>query len=382
MKPGSVICLLALPLLAGCQTPVIQHAPEYSNDLVAEGRRIIAKSPTKDKNLWRLRVALLALKQNRFTEAHELFNAAMPSAGAILKSDSSTRKAQRLFSAERSKGFHGEPYERTMGWFYQGVLYWMNGEPDNARACFRTAQLMDALAEKNEFRADWILLDYLDGMVTAKLGDDGSSAFNRAQAHAGDSVLPKYNPNANVMFFLQFGFGPVKKSGGDVGEEIIYDGGFSTARSARIQVGSRSVIAPIFDDLTYQAATRGGRAMDAILARKAVIKKTGDTVGDIATIPGIILTDSEKTRDVGLGLLGVGLAGKAVGGSAQPQADTRTWNNLPQYLSFAALKLPLGQHKAVIEFLDATGNVLPNQQKNVTLTVQPNRDAVVFVADR
>ena len=41
MKPGSVICLLALPLLASCQTPVIQHAPEYSNDLVSEGKRII-----------------------------------------------------------------------------------------------------------------------------------------------------------------------------------------------------------------------------------------------------------------------------------------------------------------------------------------------------
>ena len=76
MKPGSVICLLALPLLAGCQTPVIQHAPEYSNDLVAEGKRIIARAPAKDKNLWRLRVALLALKQNRHAEARALFNAA------------------------------------------------------------------------------------------------------------------------------------------------------------------------------------------------------------------------------------------------------------------------------------------------------------------
>ncbi|MCH2377929.1 MAG: hypothetical protein MK236_00765 [Pedosphaera sp.] len=382
MKPGSVICLLALPLLAGCQTPVIQHAPEYSNDLVAEGKRIIAQAPAKDKNLWRLRVALLALKQNRHAEARALFNAAMPSAGAILKGDSSTRKAQSLFSPESSKGFHGEPFERTMGWFYQGVLYWMNGEPDNARACFRTAQLMDALAEKNEFRADWILLDYLDGMVTAKLGDDGSSAFNRAQAHAGDKALPEYNTADNVMIFLQFGFGPVKKSGGDVGEKIIYDGGFSAAQSARIRVGTQAVTAPIFDDLTYQAATRGGRAMDAILARKAGAKKAGDTLGDIATVPGIILTDSENTRDVGLALLGVGLAGKAVGGSVEPRADTRTWNNLPQYLSFASLKLPAGRHEAVIEFLDAAGNVLPNRQKHVTLNVQPNRDTVVFVADQ
>ena len=122
--------------------------------------------------------------------------------------------------------------------------------------------------------------------------------------------------------------------------------------------------------------------MDAILARKAGVKKMGDTLGDVATVPGIILTDSEETRDLGLALLGVGLAGKAVGGTVEPRADTRTWNNLPQYLSFASLKLSDGRHEAVIEFLDAAGNVLPNRQKHVTLNVQPNRDTVVFVADQ
>ena len=247
---------------------------------------IIAHAPAKDKNLWRLRVALLALKQGRHAEARELFNAAMPSAGIILKGDAGTRKAQNLFSPEERKSFHGEPYERTMGWFYRGMLYWMDGEPDNARACFRTAQLMDALAEKNKFRADWVLLDYLDGMVTAKLGDDSSGALNRARIHAGDTTLPEYNTNANVMIFLQFGFGPVKKSGGDVGEKINYDGGFSATKSARIRVESQIITVPIFDDLTYQANTRGRRAMDSILTRKARVKKAADGIGDVGIVSG------------------------------------------------------------------------------------------------
>ena len=381
MKPGSVICLLALPLLAGCQTPVIQHAPEYSNDLVAEGKRIIAQAPAKDKNLWRLRVALLALKQNRHAEARALFNAAMPSAGAILKGDSSTRKAQSLFSPESSKGFHGEPFERTMGWFYQGVLYWMNGEPDNARACFRTAQLMDALAAQPEHRADWVLLDYLDGFITAKLGRDGNDARTRAQANAGDTALPDYNTKANVMVFLQFGFGPMKKTGGDVGEKIVYDGGHSQARSARITVAGQTLIAPVFDNLTFQASTRGDRAMDAILANKAAIKKTGDLVGDIGVTAGAILASQPKTEDAGVALLGAGLVGKIIGGSAEPHADTRTWTNLPQHLSFATLQLPAGTHTVTIEFLDANGIALPDRQKNVSVTVQTGRDTVVFVAD-
>ncbi|MDP7009878.1 MAG: tetratricopeptide repeat protein [Verrucomicrobiota bacterium] len=384
MISSSLNCLLTiiLTLLVGCQTPVILHAPEHSNDPITEGRHIIAQAPTKDKNLWRLRVALLALKQGRHTEARELFNTAMPSAGTILKGDASTRKAQSLFSPEERKSFHGEPYERTMGWFYRGIIYWMDGEPENARACFRTAQLMDALAEKNKFRADWVLLDYLDGMVTAKLGDDSSGALSRARIHAGDTTLPEYNINANVMIFLQFGFGPVKKSGGDVGEKINYDGGFSATRSARIRVESQTVTVPIFDDLTYQANTRGRRAMDSILTRKASVKRAAAGIGDVGIVSGAILTDSETTRDAGLTLLGVGLTGKAVGGSVEPRADTRTWNNLPQYLSFASLELPTGRHEAVVEFLDSDGNVLPNRRKNLTLIVDSGSDTVVFVADQ
>ena len=81
--------------------------------------------------------------------------------------------AQSLFSPENVKGFHGEPYERAMGWFYRGLIFWMDSEPANARARFRTAQLMDALAEKHEYRADWVMLDYLGGFITAKLGKDG-----------------------------------------------------------------------------------------------------------------------------------------------------------------------------------------------------------------
>jgi hypothetical protein len=268
-----------------------------------------------------------------------------------------------------------------MGWFYRGVFYWMDGEPDNARACFRTAQLMDALAAQPEHRADWVLLDYLDGFITTKLGRNGNDARARAQANAGDTALPAYNAKANVMVFLQFGFGPMKKTGGDVGEKIVYDGGHSRAQSARITAGGRTLIAPVFDNLTFQASTRGDRAMDAILAKKATIKKAGDLVGDIGVTGGAILASQPETEGAGVALLGAGLAGKIVGGSAEPRADTRTWTNLPQHLSFAALQLPAGAHTIAIEFLDTNGIALPNRQKNVSVTVQTGRDTVLFVAD-
>ena len=381
MKIATSICLLSALGFAACQAPAIQRAPEFNGDLVAAGHRQIAKAPAHDKNRWRLITAVHALKLGRHSEARALLTTAMPSAGQILQANARTRLAQSTFSPENVKGFHGESHERAMGWFYHGMFYWMDGEPDNARACFRTAQLMDALAAQPEHRADWVLLDYLDGYITTKLSRDGSDARTRAQANAGDTALPPYNTKANVMIFLQFGFGPMKKTGGDVGEKIVYNGGRSQARSASITVGGRPVIAPIFDNLTFQASTRGDRAMDAILAKKATIKKAGDLVGDIGVTGGAILASQPETEGAGVALLSAGLVGKIVGGSAEPRADTRTWTNLPQHLSFAALQLPTGTHTAVIEFLDANGIALPDQQKNVSVTVQTGRDTVVFVAD-
>lgn len=381
MKIATSICLLSALLFVACQAPAIQRAPEFNGDLVTAGHRQIAKAPAHDKNRWRLITAVHALKLGRHSEARALLTTAMPSAGQILQANAHTRLAQSTFSPENVKGFHGESHERAMGWFYHGMFYWMDGEPDNARACFRTAQLMDALAAQPEHRADWVLLDYLDGYITTKLSRDGSDARTRAQANAGDTALPPYNTKANVMIFLQFGFGPMKKTGGDVGEKIVYNGGRSQARSASITVGGRPVIAPIFDNLTFQASTRGDRAMDAILAKKATIKKAGDLVGDIGVTGGAILASQPETEGAGVALLSAGLVGKIVGGSAEPRADTRTWTNLPQHLSFAALQLPTGTHTAVIEFLDANGIALPDRQKNVSVTVQTGRDTVVFVAD-
>ena len=381
MKIATSISLLCAVLFAACQAPAIRHAPEFNGDLVAAGHRKIAQAPAHEKNRWQLITAVHALKLGRHSEARALLASAMPSAGQILQADARTRLAQSLFSPENVKGFHGESHERVMGWFYRGMFYWMDGEPDNARACFRTAQLMDALAAQPEHRADWVLLDYLDGYITTKLGRDGSDAGTRAQANAGTTALPDYNSKANVMMFLQFGFGPMKKTGGDVGEKIVYDGGHSQTHSARITAGGRTIIAPVFDDLTFQASTRGNRAMDAILAKKATLKKGGDLVGDIGVSAGAILASAPKTEGAGVALLGAGLAGKIIGGSAEPHADTRTWTNLPQHLSFAALQLSAGTHTVTIEFLDANGIALPDRQKNVSVTVQTDRDTVVFVAD-
>jgi hypothetical protein len=83
---------------------------------------------------------------------------------------------------------------------------------------------------------------------------------------------------------------------------------------------------------------------------------------------------------LGLGLLGV--IGKITAAATQTQADIRQWNNLPQRLSFAALKLPPGEHSGRIEFLDREGNVLARRTRSVSFTVgTEERDTVVFLSE-
>jgi hypothetical protein len=75
------------------------------------------------------------------------------------------------------------------------------------------------------------------------------------------------------------------------------------------------------------------------------------------------------------------LIGKVLSAAANPRADTRTWDNLPQYLSFAALRLPAGPHAARLEFYDANGRRLPEFTRNLTLDVaSAGTDTVVFLS--
>jgi hypothetical protein len=61
----------------------------------------------------------------------------------------------------------------------------------------------------------------------------------------------------------------------------------------------------------------------------------------------------------------------------------RAWDNLPQFLSFAAVRLPAGLQEVTVEFLDANGSPIANLTRTVTITVSdPPRDTVIFVSDK
>lgn len=379
-KTGVLIVLVSL---AGCATTP-KHQVALTGNILVDGPNMIAEGPPKDKVLWQYRTAASAMRQGQFDVAKPLLDDALLTLQGIYGKDAEARKARGYFSKEARKTFLGEPYERAMAYFYRGVIYWMDGEPDNARACFRSAEFEDSDAEQAEYAGDWVLPEYLDGLASTKLGNDGADALKRARANGKNINLPDYNLKANVLFIVEFGPGPLKYATGEYGEELRIRTRPSPLVSARIKTGTIDLAVAPCDDVNFQATTRGGRVMDHVLGNKAAFKSATSTAGDVALIGGLTtaaVSNNRTTQTVGLGIALAGLISKGISAATTPEADTRTWDNLPQFISFAAVRLPPGEHSVTVEFLDAAGRADAKLTKNLTVNIAPDRDKVVFVSD-
>jgi hypothetical protein len=376
--------LAAVLIVAGCATTT-KHQVALTGDIMVDAPNAIANGPPRDRVLWEYRLATAAMRQGKFNVAKQNLDDALLTLGGIYGKDADAKKARSYFHAEAKKTFIGEPYERSMAYIYRGIIYWMDGEPDNARACFRTAEFEDGDAEKSQYAGDWVLPDYLDGLATAKLGGDGVDAFKRAQANAKGVKLPPYNAKANGLFFIEFGPGPSKYATGQYKEELRFRTVPAPVTAAELRIDSLQIAIAPTDDVDFQATTRGGRVMDHILGNKAVFKSATDIAGNVALIGGLATAAVSRDRtaqEVGLGIALAGLVSKVVSAATVPAADTRSWDNLPRYLSFVSVPLPVGQHVATFQFLDAAGRVLPNLTKTITVNITTtDRDKVVFVSD-
>jgi hypothetical protein len=402
-RTALIAITIATLLLAGCATTPMAPRVPLTGDALIDGNAQLAVALPKDRVLWEYRVAATAMRRGLFEEAREKLDDALAQAAANYGNvNSEAAKSRRMFRKESDKPFVGEPYERAMASFYRGIVYWSVGEPDNARALMRSAQLLDSDTQDKTYAGDYVLFDYLDGYASEKLGGDGSDALARSRASAkaqGRVTPPEYDRKANVMLFVEYGRGPRKYAGGEYSEQLRFITDQSRARSAVLEVDGRTIKLPVYDDLNFQATSRGGRVMDHVLGNKAVFKGTTDTVGDVALVGAMVAAsntrrmDGSYNRDAGnaaLGLAAVGLLSKLASSATTPEADTRAWDNLPQYLSFAALRLAPGTYPATLTFLDAVGTPLPfNGRRDITITVPASdpsigaapQDTVIFLSE-
>jgi hypothetical protein len=381
----ALLLLTSAVLWVSCESSPKKEHPNLTGDPLVDGENFIRNGPERDRVLWQYRTALTAMRHGNFEPAKHYLDEALARIQGIYGKDVDAKKSRSYFRQEARKTFIGEPYERAMAWYYRGILYWMDGQPDNARACFRSGQVMDSDTEEKKYSGDYVLMDYLDGYITSRLGSDGADAIRRAETNAHLWKPPAFDSKANLLVFVDYGPPPTKFATGEYKEQLRFAGGRSQVVSASVKLGEASGKAVPYDDLFYQASTRGGRVMDHVLANKAVFKKSTDVAGTVGLISGAVMATSGN-RDVqtaGLAVMGAGLVTKLFSAATTPQADIRTWDNLPLYLSFVAFEVSPGSHTLTVDFLDDQSRVVAGQTKTVTVTIaEGTQQKVIYVSDK
>lgn len=285
------------------------------------------------------KLGLAAMEQGHFLTAEWAFDEALKRIEAIYAKDKNAAAARSKWTKEGIKDFKGEPYERSMAYYYRGLLYLRAGDYENARAAFLTAEYQDSVAEGEEFQADFGLMNYLAGW-SSRCAGDGARAdelFEAARRHSPELTPPLEGDDTIVI--AELGQGPVKVKRGQQSELLTFSKSINhgAAETVTIFAGDKEVPLREAASIVYQASTRGGRPVDAILKGKAVFRSgTGEAAKLVTDAVSGLVRLSTSAGVVG-GVVGLGFA--LLSDSAKPDADIRMWDSLPD-------RVRLGTHSS------------------------------------
>lgn len=284
-----------------------------------------------------------------------------------------------ILGSESSKTWKGDPYEKAMNAFYLAYCYLQRGEPDNARAACKRGILADGEVADEKFQADNALLFWMAGRMSQLLAaGDADDYFKEAEiAHSfalqhGSRGEPRppviaMPGRGNLVLLFECGLGPEKYADGSQGELARFRPQPHPAAFARAALAGKPLgRSTILVDVDYQAATRGGTAMEGIREGKAVFK-TG------AAVAGIVLLDqaarghgdTARTQAIVGGAL---LLASVITSS---EADVRHWPTLPSTVQVLTATVPPGRHQLTVDFLDASGRDLPSLRQVCEVVVPP-----------
>lgn len=161
-------------------------------------------------------------------------------------------------------------------------------------------------------------------------------------------VVENVSDPANDLFVVVgLGRGPFKYRSGEYGELGKIGRSDYASKYADVYVDGRFIgRAETVEDVYYQASTRGGRAMDGVLAGKAVFKGVTETGAAIAFAVAAE-ADSKETRRNAL-IAGAALLAASL--VTRPEADVRSWETLPDKIQMFAAKVPPGTHTVEVRF--------------------------------
>jgi tetratricopeptide (TPR) repeat protein len=318
------------------------------------------------------RIGLAALASGNIDIAEKALDAAVARIEMVYADNAEAQKAKSLWNAEKVKDFKGEPYERAMAFFYRGLVYAAKNDFQNARAMFKQADYQDTVAELEQFAGDFSLMPYMAGWASYCDGNTAMAKDFLEQAAKADARYNSVSVDRPMLVLFETGRAPFKYGGGRHGELLKWSAYSSLGdeQPKRICVsGSAQACTEeltLAADIGFQATTRGGRPVDAILQGKAAFKDNATDVATAANVVGQLgaIRGGHGGDTLGvIGLLG-SMAASSAAGAAQAQADIREWEQLSNNM-WLATGVAKSKSPRLLVRVDVAGTAVDKQADRI-----------------
>ena len=284
------------------------------------------------------------------------------------KPEESKKVRQFLF-----KSFKGEPYERSMVFYYLGLHFLREKDYGNAQASFAQSILQDAFAEEEQNRADFAAAYFLQALAQKYLESNQLSQTNLKKfKELKKNFLPENFQFGNSVFIIETGHAPRKVVIGKRGQYLSYKKGGDKTNLLKIRVLDNTTENQEFsissvDNIYWQAMSRGGRPIDAIAKNKVIFKDTTETISDISLEIAKDISTYSGNDDALAAALVIGIGAAILSQATKTNADTRYWSNLPSNIFLLNLELEEGKHPIEIIFYDKNNQKFDSLQYNIAI---------------
>ena len=392
-----IVLSMAIIVAAGCagrQEFKKADIPEariksYLSDKPEElkpGFRALFEEGQRNYVLNNMRVGVDAFKLGYRDIAKRCFDTALNYIEAVFANNETAQKARSLWYEEGMKDFKGEPYERAMAYYYRGLLYMMDKDYENARSCFKSGIIQDAFAEENQHRCDFALLLFLNGYCSQKLGAHqmANAAFDEVKKLKPDFIIPP--ADSNLLMIIETGASPRKLADGvGHGELKFFRGRNIQKKQTLLYLDDQKIPAYPIEDIAWQAMTRGGRPVDKIIKGQVQFRKThekiGTTLTDISSnmlLASPLSSQSDTISGVSAALGIFGVAEMAMAARTRTHADTRYWDNLPDTIHLACLRVDPKSYELKIEYLNKDGATISVENEKIDIPAGSQKNVLFF----
>ena len=393
--------LAAALLLAGCATGPTQYE---TRALDPDQQAVVASKPAALQPLYQdlfeegrrnevlnlMEIGAAAFHQGHYDLSKAALDRAIANIESVYADNEAAHRARSLWYEEGEKDFKGEPYERSMVFYYRGLLFLRDGDYGNARASFISGLLQDAFAEEEQNTTDFASLIYLAGWSAKLAGSDSLAEqhFEEYRQFRPDGPVPAADHNTLVI--AETGTAPRKLADGVGHYELVYRRGKRIrAQGAELMHGGDSVALFPVEDVFFQASTRGGRTVDRIIEGKVQFKKNTQATGDVLTAASGNSAVAGLSMAAGGGLAAgfhtvtaIGVAAQGLSARSRTEADTRYWQRLPDGLHVTTMRLAPGAGPLEVRFLDATSQPLPDGTETVPVHFDDRGNGLAFASSR